>query len=254
MKFCLSNRQPPSVLDGADEIKVCSHDFSALSNYVQKYPEKTIIQVIDAENFNDIPFDYLNEHGVIAATANPKYVVNFAEKFYFDFPCFSWNTLDIIKEYKPEYILLAGELAFSLAAARNVINCKVRVIPNKILYPVKFRSPSPHQFTDFWIRPEDVPEYEKFVDVFEFQNSDLEKEKTFFKIYKTQNNWPGNLNFLIENLDINADNRGIVNDFGKVRVNCGQKCKKGSGCTFCEVALNLEKNLRHAHYMEDGLL
>ena len=57
MKYCLSGRCPQSVLLKADEIKVDIRDYQALPEYIEKYPDKTLILNI---NTNEIPegFDW----------------------------------------------------------------------------------------------------------------------------------------------------------------------------------------------------
>ena len=72
-----------------------------------------------------------------------------------------------------------------------------------------------------WIRPEDIEVYSKWVDTIEFITDDLGKEATLLHVYKENKFWPGNLNLLITNLNYNIDNRGIPEEFGEIRTNCG---------------------------------
>ena len=43
VKYCLSARQPDSVLKKADEIKIELRDFRAIPEYIEKFPDKTLI-------------------------------------------------------------------------------------------------------------------------------------------------------------------------------------------------------------------
>lgn len=54
MKYCLSARQPDSVLKKADEIKIELRDFKAIPEYIEKFPDKTLI----LEFVNVLPEDF----------------------------------------------------------------------------------------------------------------------------------------------------------------------------------------------------
>ena len=49
MKCCLSGRQPFTLLDKADEIKIRAGDFRALPDYIERFPEKTLIIELNEE-------------------------------------------------------------------------------------------------------------------------------------------------------------------------------------------------------------
>lgn len=251
MKYCLSNRQPSRVLSEADEIKISPFDFAALPNYMSEFPDKTIILSINEVNFDFIDWDKVNSSpNIITAVTQTKFIGP-ANRFYFDLPCYSWNEFHNMLSYSPEYILLAGELGFSVAEAKaqlNKTNTKLRVIPNKILKVTQIPLQTPHNSSCFWIRPEDVKTYEPYVTTFELHHSDLAKERTYFKIYTQQQEWNGNLNFLIEGLDENIDNRAIPEDFGTNRLNCRQRCKMNGLCNFCDTAFKFSSNMRELHY------
>ena len=50
MRYCLSSRQPDSVLKKADEIKIALRDYDAISYYIDEFSDKTIILEMD-KNF-----------------------------------------------------------------------------------------------------------------------------------------------------------------------------------------------------------
>ena len=56
MKYCLSARQPDSVLKKADEIKIELRDFKAIPDYVEKYADKTLI--LEFENMIPEEFNW----------------------------------------------------------------------------------------------------------------------------------------------------------------------------------------------------
>ena len=49
MKYCLSARQPDSVLKKADEIKIELRDYRAIPDYIDKYPDKVLILEMENE-------------------------------------------------------------------------------------------------------------------------------------------------------------------------------------------------------------
>ena len=56
MKYCLSALQPENILKKADEIKIRLKDYRAISDYVDKYPDKTLI--LDFTNIIPEGFDW----------------------------------------------------------------------------------------------------------------------------------------------------------------------------------------------------
>ena len=84
-----------------------------------------------------------------------------------------------------------------------------------------------------YVRPEDVDAYGEYVDHMEFDTQDLKKEETLLRIYKQDKNFPGNLNFLLDYLNDNVDNRIIPEDFGKFRMSCKQVCQINNSCHYC---------------------
>ena len=54
MKYCLSARQPKTILKKADEIKIELRDFKAIPEYIEDYPDKTLI----LEFVNELPEDF----------------------------------------------------------------------------------------------------------------------------------------------------------------------------------------------------
>lgn len=90
-----------------------------------------------------------------------------------------------------------------------------------------------------YVRPEDVDAYSQYVDHMYFITDDLNKERTFIKIYKEKKTWPGNLNLLLENLRYDIDNRAFASDFAERRMNCGHICQENNRCQFCRTRFGL---------------
>ena len=117
---------------------------------------------------------------------------------------------------------------------------KYRAVPN-VAYDAYI--PRNNGIYGQWIRPEDVEKYYQNIYILEFEDCDLNKEKALFDIYKNKKEWNGNLKLLISNLNHNVDNRSILPETGKMRSNCGQKCKFGISCHFCELSLTFNSKV-----------
>ena len=94
-----------------------------------------------------------------------------------------------------------------------------------------------------YVRPEDVDIYAQYVDHIEFVTDSLDKEEALLRIYRAKN-WPGNLNILLDYLNENVDNRGLPEDFGETRLQCGQKCQEGRNCHYCINAMRLVTTIK----------
>lgn len=129
-------------------------------------------------------------------------------------------------------LLIAAPLTFDLERVSKE-NLPIRVVAN-LAYDNYI--PRADGIKGFYIRPEDVGTYEKYISTIEFTVDDLGKESTLLHVYKDNKEWPGNLNLLLTNLNFNIDNRSIPDDFAEVRMNCQQRCMRNKNCHFCDSA------------------
>jgi hypothetical protein len=100
------------------------------------------------------------------------------------------------------------------------------------------------------VRPEDTAAYAKYIDTFEFRTFGedwITKEATLLHVYKDNAMWPGNLNLLITNLNVNVDNRAFPTDFGEIRCNCGQRCERNGTCHLCDSTFLFVAQLKKEH-------
>ena len=110
-------------------------------------------------------------------------------------------------------------------------NIKVRV------FPCYATTSSLHQscnFKSFFIRPDDINAYEKYVDVFDlgFLYMAESKQAVLFDVYKS-GKWLGDLNEIIEHLNCDIDNTTILPNLGKMRATCEKRCVFDR-CNFCD--------------------
>jgi hypothetical protein len=166
--------------------------------------------------------------------------------YFFDEFIDTWDKLVSIIKLQVSDVYIVSDLGFnlkdvSLYCKKN--NVKIRVFPNVSQFSAVVGNLD--KIKGFFIRPDDISDYEEFVDVCEFFG-DLDKQSVLYEIY-TKENWSGKLNQLILNLDNNSNisNKTIAPIFGTMRVNCNKKCYRGQ-CNKCDRLLStaqiLEEN------------
>ena len=251
MKYCLSGRQPLSALRKADEIKMKFEDIERIIDYIQDLSGKTIIYEIP-KNIIDVDWKLLEMYAaqtdMMIALHDLRLIPKCLEhnlKYYWAYPITSYYELRGILDLNPCALFLGAPLTFDLERIKSITNLPIRLCPN-VAYDAYI--PRADGICGQWIRPDDIKFYEPYVDTFEFITDDLEKERTLLHIYKDDQNWPGNLNFLITNLKIDVDNRAIPDEFGAVRVRCGQRCMQHGSCHYCQSAIKFAEALRNKHY------
>ena len=159
----------------------------------------------------------------------------------------NWDTLQGYIKYKPSDMYIVEALGFEINKVAKVLhneNIKIRTFAN--VAQSSWREIDP--LRKFFIRPEDIPIYEPYIDVIEFFNS-KNSSSTLYKIYSKDKKWFGQLNELILDFDSDIDNRFIVSKFAEHRTRCGKRCLKGENCKFCDTIYQLSQTLK-----ENGIL
>ena len=153
-------------------------------------------------------------------------------KFYYKYAATTLYEVEGLKNIGVSYILIGAPLLFDL---KTVFNYKIpiRAVANLAYEPyIKHKN----GLIGGWIRPEDVDIYGEYISILEFYAPKaLEKEASLYNIYAVKKTWPGNLNLLIDNLEIDFDNRLLYDEenFAKRRMACKQKCLSGKNCRYC---------------------
>ena len=161
-------------------------------------------------------------------------------KFYYAYPVNNYYDMRALMDLGVEYISITAPLTFSIDKLPVGEHYpKFRMVPN-VAYEGYI--PRDSGIEGDWVRPEDVEFYESGIYVFDFEDINLDKERTLFDIYERRS-WKGNLNFLITNLNENVTNTTVPNEFGLYRSTCGQRCMQNGTCHYCETALKWEKTL-----------
>ena len=240
MKYCLSARQPDSILKKADEIKIELRDFKAIPDYIEKFPDKTIILDINDELPEKFSWDlismYSKKFKEFYCAVNNKFQMNECRireiKFYYRYQITTYYELEALKEMGVSQILIGIPLIFDL---KNVSRYELplRAIPNIAYEPYLIHKDG---ICGQWIRPEDTDKYNEYISTFEFYAPKmLEKEATLFHVYAENKNWPGNLNLLIDFLNVDFNNQALYDEenFAERRMNCKHRCMSHQTCHYC---------------------
>lgn len=254
--FCLNYYPFQKYIQDAEQLKIKYRAADrTLEDFLEKYQDKSIVIEIQ-EPFEET--DALLLKGLFDKYQNIKLIIDFNYKyalsliqqhqipFFFSNPVGSIDMLYGLLKYKPTDMYICEELGFFLNKVSIILhenNVKVRVYPN-ICQSSFSQTPS---LKTFFIRPDDIPVYEVFVDVFELI-SDPQRQEVLYKIYKDQK-WFGKINEIIPSFKDELDNRYLFNtSFGVIRSSCGKRClyKPGS-CGICDRFIDMAKTLKNNH-------
>ena len=245
--FCLNYYPFQKYLQDVQELKIKYRPTDrTLEDFLKKYNNKSI--VIDVTNvFEEVDAQLLKE--LYDKYKNIKVIIDFNNEdhlskvqkyeipFFFKNPVTTIDQLHGLLKYKPTDMYICEELGFSLDGISEILhknNIRVRVFPNICQSSFK-DTPS---IKTFFIRPEDIPTYANFVDVFELI-VDEERQRILYKIYK-QEKWSGKINEVIPTFKEELDSKYMLNTFGEIRCKCNKRClyKIGS-CNICDRLMQL---------------
>jgi len=111
---------------------------------------------------------------------------------------------------------------------RWVLNRVQNTFVNKVDYTVAF------------IRPDDMQEYSKYIDVGEFfcgsvERYDYKKAKVYYKYWYKKESWVGNLQEIIPSLSVPVFDKSLPKGAFRRKQNCRLKCvSEGASCMRCE--------------------
>lgn len=163
--------------------------------------------------------------------------------FFYDFAD-TWDKLTSMVRAGVSDVYIVSDLAFDIINVKEYCkkyNVNVRTFPNVAQISSKINNLS--SISSFFIRPEDIPIYEPFIDVCEFFG-ELDRQSVLYEIY-TSNKWLGSLKDLILNFESAVDNSALPPDFVNCRLFCRKKCNQDK-CNLCQsmeaVSKTLSKN------------
>jgi hypothetical protein len=248
----------------ADEASIAYNDKDRINDFIETIPNKAIILQLPPHEEKDYTlwkmYNEKFEGGFCVAIHDlndADAMNNNGIKWYWPYPITSFYELQMVLRLGPSQIVLGAPLSFSLSVVNNLSpEVKKRMVVNKAKPNYVPAVGHFEAIVGQWVRPEDVAAYEPYIDVMEFDTTGdnrLKKEETLLHIYKDNKFWPGDLGLIIDDLNIHVDNRAIPNEFGERRINCEQKCERGSSCHFCDMAFQFAEHLRSYKAEESGV-
>lgn len=254
----MSCRQPLVFLQEADEIRVNYNDIARLADFVtdEWTCEAEVViylpkdQLIDWDKINTYK-EALNIIIAVEDTGLINLIKDFGYKVFWSYPVSSYWELRGLLALGVDQVLLDAPLYFDLPRVKNTCgeNIELRMVVNKCYNTY---IPRENGICGTYVRPEDIETYSKFIEHFEFDSGNsISKEHTLYEIYTKDKTWPGNLNILLTNLNVDVDNRGFelvsLTDkpdekfFAKSRMVCGQRCQREGSyvCNLCKSTFDL---------------
>ena len=260
LKYSLSSRQTAEYLEQADEIRFEYRDRKAIPDFIAKYPTARINLVLSYDSSSETEIDW-NEIYVNAKLAHDRFIVGIVngtqlaaarEKgvhFYHRAPLYTFQELRDLYFAGANEVILGAPLFFQLdKISRYYPAFSIRAVANVAL-PEGSMSPN-DGVCGTWIRPEDVPLYEQYVDTIEFFGEQT-VEQALFRIYALQHRWSGELKQIVKDLDHDATNRMIPPTLAEARISCGQKCMMNNVCHLCHRTLDLAKPEMWSNYLKE---
>ena len=165
--------------------------------------------------------------------------------FFFGNRVNDWDTFIGLLELGVSDIYIVEDLCFDLervAAVAAQYDVKLRTYANVAQSTWK----DTIDIKKFWIRPEDVEIYEKYIDTLEFFGTP-QQVGVLLKVYKEDKKWFGQLKEIIFGLKTDLDSRYIIPHFAEHRTSCKKECLKGGKCKICERVVDLSHSLKEAN-------
>lgn len=153
----------------------------------------------------------------------------------------TWDALHYFISLGVTDVYIAEDLGFEISLVYDVChkaNVKVRVIPNVAQSNIN-QTPD---LKKFFIRPEDMELYSKYIDTVEFWG-ELRQQDVFYKIYKG-GKWYGNLKEIIFSFNEDLDSHRVLPVFGNARLGCDKRCLKGFNCSICESIKSIQEQMK----------
>lgn len=259
MKYSLHLRTAsPKYLRKADEIVVEYRDRRALPDYAKKYPDAWFVLEVtpdaqwDFKEIKDYSILTKNHLKLCLPDIRDERIPQLIEA---GIPFFWGYTITTFWELQALIAAGASEVRIGAPLFFECEKLKKFDISKRVCANIAHEGylPFVDGITGSWIRPEDVETYDDVFDIIEFADCKEHKEEALYRIYAEQKHWPGRVDMIITNINTEAYNRMIPEDFAAVRRTCGQRCASGSGCRICHRMLHLANPDLIRQYKEEVL-
>lgn len=256
MKFSVSSRQTAEYLKKADEIKVQWRDRRIIPDLAEKYPEATINLTRYFQDSEEIDWREINDYHILCRgklilgltmTADMTAALSRKYDFYYISAIRTFQELRELLEFGVCRVRLGAPLFFQMDKVKAICHVPIVAIANMASNDSIFERKD--GVCGLWIRPEDIPTYEPYVDVIEFIG-DQKQEQAFFRIYAEQHHWSGELGLLVQDLHYPCTNRMVPPTLAETRLNCGQRCQENGRCSICYRTFDLANPDKIRNYLE----
>lgn len=211
-------------------------------SFFQKNQYKVIASLYEEQQYNiSLLFDKYNEE---------KYTEYLSQKrvpFFYKNHINNWDTLIGMLELGVSDVYIVEDLGFDIVKVSEKVhnyNVRIRAFPNVAQSSWNLTS----DLKKFFIRPEDIHIYEKYIDVLEFFGSSKNFE-TYYKIYAKDCKWFGKLSEIIIDFNGDLDSRFIIPNFAEARIKCEKKCLRGGKCKICDRIEDLSHSLEASNFI-----
>lgn len=257
MKFSVSSRQTPEYLRKADEIKVQWRDRRIIPDLFEKYPDATVnLCRYFQDGESEIDWKEIDNYNVLSQgklVLGLTLITELAEarsrsyKFHYLSAVRTFQELNEVAAFGVCRIRLGAPLFFQMDKVRKVYSGSIYAIANMASNDSIFERAE--GVTGLWIRPEDIPTYEPYIDLIEFIG-DQKQEQALYRIYAEQHKWSGELSMLVQDLNYPCTNRMVPPTLAETRLNCGQRCQEGGSCRICYRTFDLANPEKIRNYLE----
>lgn len=251
--FCVDYYKHQPFIKDAEQFKITFNPADrTITDFLDEYKDKSIVIYLSSAISYDLNVlkELYKQHSNIKLlfdlnNQDRQEIMSCGVPYFFTECATSIDILHGLIQYHPTDIYVCEELGFHLDKVSKLLhdnNIKVRVFPN--VCQAGFDNID--SLKAFWIRPEDIPVYEKFVDVFEIV-SDKNHQETLYKIYKSHK-WFGKIKDLIPNFKNDLDSKYLLDTFGMIRSKCGKRCfYKPESCKVCECFSDMAQTLKNSN-------
>ena len=257
MKYSLSSRQSAEYLRKADEIKVQWRDRNIIPDLFEKYPNATVnLCRYFQDNENEIDWKQINEFNILGQgrfylglTMTNEMIEARSRKYNFHYLAAvrTFQELNELRDFGVCRVRLGAPLFFQMDKVRKVYSGPIYAIANMASNDSIFERAN--GVAGLWIRPEDVPTYEPYIELIEFIG-DRTQEQALYRIYAEQHAWSGELGMVVQDLNYPCTNRMVPPDLAEIRLNCAHRCQEGGACRICYRTFDLANPERIRNYLE----
>ena len=269
MKYCLHYYSLSQYKNTADELMIMyDRNNIRLIDFAKERPQEqrlivhVYVDITEEHDANDIDIF------AAAAEVHPNIAfllyketdyAPFKEKnlsYFYEFFTTTWDDIVGLAEKGVSDIYISNILGFDMSTVSAYCksrNINVRVFPNvaqsNFNYDLEETEDFEKDIVKFFIRPEDVPIYEEYVDYMEFWGP-IKDQDEIYNIYKKEK-WLGKLSQIIIGYRGSAYNRELSSMFALHRTVCKKRCnyKKCSMCyQFVGLSTELFENNKTLQY------